>query len=95
MLLNVLPVVGDAAGRDAGLSHQLKTDLPTQVVRDVPLLAQERHSWVREVGWEVVLAPSREQGTQQVYRSTGWATLTFLFSSTWEKSSSMSARYLS
>lgn len=44
MFLDVLPVVGDAAGRDAGLSHQLKTDLPAQVVRDVPLLVREREA---------------------------------------------------
>lgn len=47
MFLNVLPVVGDPTGSDAGLSHQLKTDLPTQVVRDVPFLAREKQSWVR------------------------------------------------
>lgn len=51
MFLNVLPVVGDAAGRDAGLPHQLETDLPAQVVRDVPLLAREKQSWVKR-GWE-------------------------------------------
>lgn len=38
MLLNVLAVVGDAAGCDAWLPHELKADLATQVVRDVSLL---------------------------------------------------------
>lgn len=42
MLLNVLPVVGDATGRDAWLPHQLKTDLPTQVVGDVSLLERSK-----------------------------------------------------
>ena len=46
MLLDVLAVVGDAAGRDAWLPHQLKADLPTQVVWDLPLLqgTHEPHS---------------------------------------------------
>lgn len=56
MFLDVLPVVGDAAGRDAGLSHQLKTDLPAQVVRNVPLLAQEREK--QELGQEGLDQPS-------------------------------------
>ena len=38
VFLDVLAVVGDAAGRDAWLPHQLKADLPTQVVWDLPLL---------------------------------------------------------
>ena len=38
VLLDVLAVVGDAAGRDARLPHQLKADLPTQIVWDLPLL---------------------------------------------------------
>lgn len=32
MLLNVLAVVGDAAGGDDGLTQDLKADLATQVV---------------------------------------------------------------
>lgn len=38
MLLDVLAVVGDAAGCDARLAHELKADLATQVVRDISLL---------------------------------------------------------
>lgn len=44
VFLDVLPVVGDPAGRDARLAHQLETDLPAQVVGDVPLLAREKQS---------------------------------------------------
>lgn len=38
VLLNVLAVVGDTTGCNAGLPHQLKADLATQVVRDISLL---------------------------------------------------------
>lgn len=38
VLFDVLAVVGDAAGCDAGLPHQLKADLTTQVIWDLPLL---------------------------------------------------------
>lgn len=38
MLLDVLAIVGYAARSNAGLSHQLKTDLPTQVIWDLSLL---------------------------------------------------------
>ena len=38
MLLDVLPVVGDAGGRDDRISQDLEADLAAQVVWDVPLL---------------------------------------------------------
>lgn len=58
VFLDVLPVVGDPAGRDARLAHQLETDLPAQVVGDVPLLAREKQSGL--VGrW---LGPTSENG---------------------------------
>lgn len=38
MLLDVFPIISDSAGRDARLPHQLKTDLPTKVIRDLPFL---------------------------------------------------------
>lgn len=38
VFLNVLAVIGDTTGRDAGFPHQLKADLATQVVRDISLL---------------------------------------------------------
>ncbi len=38
MFLDVLAIVGYAARSNAGLSHQLKTDLPTQVIWDLSLL---------------------------------------------------------
>ena len=38
VLLNVLAVIGDTTGCDAGLSHQLKADLATQVVGYISLL---------------------------------------------------------
>lgn len=38
VLLNVLAVIGDTTGRNAGFPHQLKADLATQVVRDISLL---------------------------------------------------------
>lgn len=43
VLLDVLAVVGDPAGGDAGLPHQLKADLPAQVVGNLPFL-QTGHS---------------------------------------------------
>lgn len=38
MLLDVLAIVGDAAGSNAGFSHELEADLPTQVIWDLSLL---------------------------------------------------------
>lgn len=38
VLLNVLAVIGDTTGCDAGFPHQLKANLATQVVRDISLL---------------------------------------------------------
>lgn len=53
VLLDVLTVVCDATGRDAGLPHQLKADLAAQVVRDVSLLQHTGLDQVR--GWEGTL----------------------------------------
>lgn len=53
VLLDVLAVVRDAAGRDAGLPHQLKADLAAQVVGDVSLLQHTGLDQVR--GWEGTL----------------------------------------
>lgn len=83
VFLNVLAVVGDATRRDARLPHKLEADLATQVVRDVSLL------WHMESGQ----APGWGPGSDSCYPED--RQLTFLFSSTWEKSSSMSAKYLS
>lgn len=44
MLFYIFSVVGDAAGSDAGLSHQLKADLSTQVVWDLTLLLNTRET---------------------------------------------------
>lgn len=38
MLFNVLAIIGDPTGCDAGLPHQLKTDLPTKIIRNLSLL---------------------------------------------------------
>lgn len=38
VLLNVLAVIGDTTGCNAGFPHQLKANLATQVVRDISLL---------------------------------------------------------
>lgn len=38
MFLDVLAIVGYTARSNAGLSHQLKTDLPTQIIWDLSLL---------------------------------------------------------
>lgn len=38
MFLDVLAIVGDAARSNAGLSHELKADLPAQVIWDLSLL---------------------------------------------------------
>lgn len=46
VLFNVLAIVSDSAGRDAGFPHQLKTDLPTQVIWDLPLLNGQHPSGV-------------------------------------------------
>ena len=53
VLLDVLTVVRDATGRDAGLPHQLKADLAAQVVGDVSLLQHTGLDQVR--GWEGTL----------------------------------------
>lgn len=42
VLLDVFAVVGDAAGSDARLSHQLKADLSTQEVWDLTLLSNTK-----------------------------------------------------
>jgi len=81
VLLDVFSVVSDAARGDAGFPHQLKADLPTQVVGDLPLLSDRHTNWARF-----------QTGNWNLKR---WPTLTFLFSSTWQKSSSRSDRYLS
>lgn len=72
VLLNVLAVIGDATGCNAGFPHQLKADLATQVVRDISLLQHKRE--MSATGKEVTIPePAHElQGS----------VLTFLFSST-------------
>lgn len=42
VLLDVFAVVGDSAGSDARLSHQLKADLSTQEVWDLTLLSNTK-----------------------------------------------------
>lgn len=42
VLLDVFAVVGDAAGSDARLPHQLKADLSTQEVWDLTLLSNTK-----------------------------------------------------
>ena len=86
VLLDVLAVVGDATGCDARLPHELKADLATQVVGDVSLLQHRQSSQ----------APGRGRRSDACSPAPeDLPGLTFLFSSTWEKSSSMSAKYLS
>ncbi len=45
MFLDVLAVVGYTARSNAGLSHQLKTDLPAQIIWDLPLLHNSQSNW--------------------------------------------------
>lgn len=85
VLLNVLAVIGDTTGCDAGLPHQLKADLATQVVGYISLLQHRVRSGAGKGHCSDSCYPQTPEDRQ----------LTFLFSSTWEKSSSMSAKYLS
>lgn len=70
VLLNVLAVVSYTTGCDAGLPHQLKADLATQVVRDISLL---QHNGENVWNW-------KGHHTSTYPRAS--RTLTFLFSST-------------
>lgn len=83
VLLNVLAVIGDTTGCDAGLPHQLKADLATQVVGYISLLQHRVRSGAGKGHCSDSCYPQTPEDRQ----------LTFLFSSTWEKSSSMSAKY--
>lgn len=56
MFFYIFPVVGNPTGCDTGLSHQFKTDLPTEVIRDVSLLTRENKSSV--LGSHHITGPS-------------------------------------
>lgn len=49
MFLDVLAIVGYAARSNAGFSHQLKTDLSTQVIRDLSLLHNSQSNMMLNV----------------------------------------------
>lgn len=86
VFLDVLSVIGDATRCDTRLPHQLKANLATQIVRDISLL---HHTGTSQ-------GPGSGQHSNFCYpQAAENRQLTFLFSSTWENSSSMSAKYLS